>query len=101
MNQLPYVRLGKILKKARIDAGLTQQEVAAKLGFKTAQFISNWERGISSPPLQNLNQIIDMYSMDSNSLLKALLQTQKQLLNIQYEQKKVRLERMFRKVRSS
>ncbi len=43
MTKTTYPRLGKFLKKSRLTAGLTQQQVAEKLGLKTAQFISNWE----------------------------------------------------------
>lgn len=41
--------LGRFIKEKRAAAGLTQSQVAKKLGY-SAQFITNWERGISNPP---------------------------------------------------
>jgi transcriptional regulator with XRE-family HTH domain len=35
---------GKLLREFRKASGLTQHQVAKRLGFKTAQFISNAER---------------------------------------------------------
>jgi len=41
---------GKIIKEARERVGLTQAQLAAKLGYKSAQFISNAERSICELP---------------------------------------------------
>ena len=49
--------IGKFLKEKRTKAGLTQQEVALGLSYDTAQFVSNWERGISLPPLVALPKL--------------------------------------------
>lgn len=43
--------LGQFLKKARENAGLTQKQVADKLGYSSAQFISNFENDRASLPL--------------------------------------------------
>ncbi len=39
---------GKKIRKARIEKGLTQEELADKVGY-TKQTISNWENGKSTP----------------------------------------------------
>lgn len=36
--------IGNILEAARTSAGLTQRELATKMGYSNPQFISNWER---------------------------------------------------------
>ena len=53
-----YVALGQYLQDMRIRAEMTQREVSVKLGYSSAQFISNFERGISSPPLKKLKDLI-------------------------------------------
>jgi transcriptional regulator with XRE-family HTH domain len=40
------------IRKKRTQAGLSQSELARALGYQSPQFISNWERGRSSPPLK-------------------------------------------------
>ncbi len=47
---LRYRLVGRFLRSARVSAGLTQLDVTNALGYTTAQFCSNWERGISIPP---------------------------------------------------
>ena len=49
--------LAKFLKEKRVQSGLSQKDVAEKLGYSTSQFISNWERGISHPPLNTLRSL--------------------------------------------
>jgi ribosome-binding protein aMBF1 (putative translation factor) len=39
-----------MLQRARVFSGYTQAELAKKLKYKSAQFVSNWERGIALPP---------------------------------------------------
>jgi len=41
--------LGKYCQKIRLDAGLSQNDVAREMGLTTAQFISSIERGIVVP----------------------------------------------------
>lgn len=47
-------KTGKALRAWRLAAGLTQWDLASRLGYVTAQFVSNWERGISLPPFEKL-----------------------------------------------
>jgi transcriptional regulator with XRE-family HTH domain len=42
--------LGKFIKTIRQDAGVSQAELAKAMGLKTAQSVSNIERGISPLP---------------------------------------------------
>lgn len=49
---------GEFLKKARIDAGLTQTELAKKMGWGNCQFCSNQERNIASLPNRSIKRFI-------------------------------------------
>lgn len=69
----PKNQLGNFLKDKRSAAGLSQADVAKKLGYSTSQFISNWERGLSTPPVSVLKILADMYEVSPDSMLKAVL----------------------------
>lgn len=52
-----HQEMGKLIKKARTQAGLTQASLAKKLGYESPQFVSNWERSESLPPIAALPKI--------------------------------------------
>ena len=74
----PYTKLGEYLQKGREKAGLTQKQVADTLEYSTAQFISNFERGIAVPPLSKLRTIIEMYSLSPERVMNMILELEKQ-----------------------
>lgn len=65
--------LAELLAEKRIAANLTQKEVAEQLGYETAQYVSNWERGISQPPVQSLKKIAYLYRTSAQELFEAFL----------------------------
>lgn len=67
------LKLSTYLGDKRTQAGLTQSEVSNSLGYSTPQFISNWERGISTPPLETIKKLAKMYSVSSDELFELLL----------------------------
>ncbi|AMP67233.1 MULTISPECIES: helix-turn-helix transcriptional regulator [Streptococcus] len=48
------------LKKARLDAGLTQLEVAEKLGVAQAQY-ARWENGGRNPKDETVEKLADIF----------------------------------------
>lgn len=68
-------KISTVLKEKRIEAGLTQQQVASQLGYSSPQFISNWERGISHPPIETLKQIGKLYGISGEELYEAMVFT--------------------------
>lgn len=74
------VSLGLYLKEKRVTSGLSQNSVADKLGYTSAQFISNWERGLCSPPMDILNKLIKLYKLDAKTLMKCMLEDTKREL---------------------
>lgn len=80
------------LKSNRIKSGLSQAEVAAKLGYRTPQFISNWERGISLPPINAIDLLADLFSLPSDQIFQIILETSinqvGQNMRIQYNNRK-------------
>lgn len=67
-------KLGRFLKSKRVAAGLTQRQVSMALGYSTAQFVSNWERGISHPPIEALVRVAKIIHADERELFDIFLE---------------------------
>lgn len=65
--------LNQYLKQKRVDRGLSQLEVAKVLGYTSPQFVSNWERGLVSPPLDTMAVLIDLYKMKPEEVIAKIL----------------------------
>lgn len=67
---------GNELRRLRLKHGLTQAELAKKLGDVHTQFVSNWERGLCAPPthvMGKLSKILTPSTWDRNQLREAVL----------------------------
>lgn len=49
--------IARVLREARIEAGLSQFDLAKGLMYETPQFISNIERGLAPIPTDKLIQV--------------------------------------------
>lgn len=65
---MSVTEIGRRLKKARIDAGLTQAEVAKRLGV-SFQTISSYERGINRIDSDTLLKLCEIYRTSISRLL--------------------------------
>lgn len=65
--------LAEFLKEKRVKVSLTQMEVAEILGYSSPQFISNWERGLSSPPINTLKRLCSLYKVGQEEMFDKLL----------------------------
>jgi transcriptional regulator with XRE-family HTH domain len=65
--------LSKFLKEKRLEAGLSQGAVSKKLGYTSPQFVSNWERGLSQPPVATLRKIAQIYNISANDMFDVML----------------------------
>lgn len=63
------MEIGKKLKNARIEAGLTQEKAAEKIDV-SRQTISNWENEKSYPDIISVIAVSDLYSVSLDELLK-------------------------------
>lgn len=55
------------IKKARLDAGLTQIEVAEKLGVAQAQY-ARWESGGRNPKDETVKKLAEIFDVSFDSL---------------------------------
>ena len=60
--------LGRRIAKARRDIGLTQKDLADKVGV-TAQAVSKWERGSACPDISILDEIAYALGVSVSELL--------------------------------
>lgn len=65
--------LGKYFQEKRLKQDLSQKDVASHLGYSTPQFISNWERGISTPPLSAIPQLAKIYKVSPDEMFNKIL----------------------------
>lgn len=63
----------KRLKAARIEAGYTQEQVAAKIGTKQ-NAISKYETGALEPNLETLAKLAQFYNVSINWLLSVTIE---------------------------
>ena len=73
LSKTSHRKIGKYLKSQRERTGLSQREVAIELGYTTAQFVSNWERGLISPPMTTMVTLIELYKMPKKELIELLV----------------------------
>lgn len=79
-------KLAQFLKEKRTQSGLSQKDVATALGYSTSQFISNWERGISQPPINTLRTLANMYKVAAEQMFNVLLE--ETMIQVQADLKK-------------
>lgn len=72
---LDTILLGKKIRELRVEKELTQTDFAQRLNV-SSQAVSNWERGISPPDLDNLIRIAALFGV----LIDDLLRSQKEEL---------------------
>lgn len=56
------LEIADILKRIRKSTGLTQQQLADKLG-KSQQIVGHWETGYSQPDMSTLFELFNMYGI--------------------------------------
>lgn len=66
--------IGKLLREKRIASAYSQADVAYKLGYSTPQFVSNWERGESHPPVTVLKKLAQLYGCSAEELFEVVLE---------------------------
>jgi len=61
-------KLGENIRSLRTKIGLTQEELANKIG-KSKNVISNWERGDNRPDADTIEMLCDIFKISPNELL--------------------------------
>ena len=80
--------LNDYLRQKRVDSGLSQLDVARELGYSSPQFVSNWERGLVSPPLETIAVLIDLYKIPASEVVGKILEETRDYLESNLGKKK-------------
>lgn len=75
-NLLPSEALknfGEYLKTAREAKGLSQAELASRLGYTSPQFVSNVERGIVLLPLEAIRKAIRILDLNREKVIDLII----------------------------
>lgn len=59
------MEMGKLIRQARKSAGLTQKELAQKMGIKY-QNVTQWESGGRNPKIESIRRIADICGVPVN-----------------------------------
>ena len=79
VSKKQFSSLGDYLKEKRESTSYTQSYVAKSCQCK-AQFVSNWERGLCSPPWPILKKLIKIYDLPQKQLFLFLMKEHEKLI---------------------
>ena len=71
--KLRNIIVGKALQVKRETLRFTRSELARKLGIRP-QFVSNWERGTSYPPMDRLARIVKLFKLNKKHILELYIE---------------------------
>jgi transcriptional regulator with XRE-family HTH domain len=80
--------IGDYLADKRLKRNITQLELSRKLGYTSPQFISNWERGLSSPPLAIMGQLCDILKISKRDMADLLMKEYKNRVDGAFSKRK-------------
>ena len=61
--------IGQNIKRLRNQAGITQTQLAEKMGVYGSGSISQWESGFCNPSLENVKKIAEILGVTANDIL--------------------------------
>lgn len=70
-----YKEIGTYLKDCRVTAGVTQAQLANKLGYSSPQFVSNCERGVCGYPDAKLKRMPKLVGANKRSLFTMIVRS--------------------------
>jgi transcriptional regulator with XRE-family HTH domain len=79
--------LGAYFRDKRISRGVTQTELATVLGFGNGQYVSNWERGMCSPPLESIYVMIDLLNLPKDEVMNLIIDDNRRFLKSYFASK--------------
>jgi transcriptional regulator with XRE-family HTH domain len=79
--------LGETIRRWREARGISQAEVARLMGYGTSQFISNWERGVSYPPISAAGKLAGVLKISHRTLVYMVFRCKQS--DLVHEQKEV------------
>lgn len=75
------IKIGKIIRDARLEKDLTQLDVARKLGYQSTQFVSLFERGLSKCPVRVLGKVCRALNINAEMVSQLLISEYSEQIN--------------------
>lgn len=66
--------IGELIKEKREAAGMTQAQLAQKLGYDSPQFVSLIERGLSKAPYELIGKCVVILGLPEKKIISQLNQ---------------------------
>jgi len=76
-----FKTVGKYMRKKRIDAGFSQQEIANMMGYSSSQFPSNAERGLCMYPLGKIKKVSAALEINLSEIAGIILEERAKEIN--------------------
>ncbi|MFZ3229908.1 MAG: helix-turn-helix transcriptional regulator [Pseudobdellovibrio sp.] len=83
--------ISSIAREYRIRNQMTQLQLAEKLGYDSAQFVSLFERGVSKIPLETLGQLISILGIPEKKITSILVEAYQSDLKAKINRGKARV----------
>lgn len=80
-------KLANLLQQSRLDAGVSQKDLSLLCGWSTPQYVSNFERGLSLPPMQVVELICEAIKLDPKIVYQLMHDSQIEKINKKYKGK--------------
>ena len=90
VEEMKRMEIGNVIKRYRKDAGLTQEQMANRLGVTTPA-VSKWENGNSKPDIELLTPIARLLNIS----LDTLLSFHENLSDVEIEEIIKKMDKMF------
>ena len=71
-KDLKIPAFGPVLRRYRLAAGLSQEELGARLGYETANYISCLELGTRKPSVELLFKISTALDITASEIIRAM-----------------------------
>ncbi|WP_159455656.1 helix-turn-helix domain-containing protein [Pseudobacteriovorax antillogorgiicola] len=94
-NQENLIRkntIGQLIESHRRKNGITQKYLSESLGYASNQIVSNWERGLSQPPVDLLPKLATILKIDRNTLFDVIMDCQHGILELKKRRIKIALQ---------
>lgn len=78
------MKLKNLIKQKRIEKKYSQVDLGKSLGYSSGQFVSNWERGESYPPMDRLAKMSLLFDLQKEDLISLFLEEQSEIKKKEY-----------------
>ena len=75
--------VAKLLRERRVKLGISQSDLAKLLGYSNPQYVSNWERGLCSPPWGKIRRLLAELELHQSEFIEVYMDDYKRVLKKQ------------------